>query len=82
MRTTGFMTNYERLKLKTDSAISPRFYILIKLHKGGAPGRPIVSTINTVGSNLSKYLCKMLNNLSIWSCQIQYWQLQGPKKDP
>ena len=34
----------------------PIFYILPKIHKVGAPGRPIVSAINSVTENISEFL--------------------------
>ncbi|XP_057310304.1 uncharacterized protein LOC130648280 [Hydractinia symbiolongicarpus] len=34
----------------------PLFYILPKIHKDGIPGRPIVSAVNSITENISKFL--------------------------
>ena len=41
--------------LKLDKARTPHFYLLPKIHKEGNPGRPVVSSIDSLRSKLSKY---------------------------
>ena len=48
----------------TSSEISPSFYGLPKIHKDGAPLRPIVISCGTPIPNLSKYLIPILKPLA------------------
>jgi Reverse transcriptase (RNA-dependent DNA polymerase) len=52
----------ESLTIK--NPIPPRIYILIKLHKESFPGRPVVSTINSVGQPIAKFINDILKNIS------------------
>lgn len=54
------ITAQEARQLTTYKAIAPRFYGLPKVHKENIPLRPIVSTINSPTSNLSKWLAEIL----------------------
>ena len=40
------------------------FYILPKIHKPGAPGRPIVSSVNSVTEHISEFLTKCIQPLT------------------
>ena len=42
--------------LKTDNPRTPHFYLLPKIHKEGNPGRPVVSSIDSHTSKISKYV--------------------------
>ena len=42
--------------LKPVNAATPRFYLLPKIHKEGNPGRPVVSSVNSHTSNISKFV--------------------------
>ena len=42
--------------LKTTSPRTPRFYIQSKIHKQGNLGRPVISSVNSHTSNISKYV--------------------------
>nr|VZI22443.1 unnamed protein product [Spirometra erinaceieuropaei] len=60
----GAISKAERLAIKpTDSAMA-RFYGLPKVHKPGAPLRPIVSLRGTPTFNLAKWLFRRLNCLT------------------
>jgi hypothetical protein len=55
----------ERIKkcLLPNSEITPRIYGLPKIHKDGAPLRPIVNTIGSPTYELAKYVAKILSPL-------------------
>ena len=42
--------------LKSDNPRTPHFYMLSKIHKEGNPGRPVVSSIDSHTSKISKYV--------------------------
>lgn len=48
--------------LTTYKAVSPRIYGLPKIHKRDIPLRPIVSTLNSPTTELSKYVASILSN--------------------
>jgi hypothetical protein len=50
--------------LKINNPVPPRIYILIKLHKESMPGRPVVSTINSVGQPIAKFINEILKNIN------------------
>ena len=47
-----------------DSATTSRFYLLIKLHKEGHPGRPIVSCSNCPTEKISEFVDRHLRPLA------------------
>jgi hypothetical protein len=49
--------------LWNDNAQPPRIYILLKLHKTGTPGRPVVLSVNSIGQPIAKFLEKILENI-------------------
>ena len=56
-----FANNNELSKDITDglepvNATTPRFYLLPKIHKEGNPGRPVVSSVNSPTSKVSKFV--------------------------
>jgi hypothetical protein len=50
-------------QLWNENAYPPRIYILLKLHKEGTPGRPVISSINSIGQPIAKFLAKILENI-------------------
>ncbi|BHF70446.1 hypothetical protein SprV_0301350000 [Sparganum proliferum] len=60
----GSMTRTERLATKPTDAAMARFYGLPKIHKDGAPLRPIVSLRGTPTFNLAKWMFRRLNCLT------------------
>ena len=42
--------------LKPVNATTPRFYLLPKMHKEGNPGRPVVNSVNSHTSKISKFV--------------------------
>ena len=42
--------------LKNDKPKTPKFYMLPKIHKANNPGRPVVNSIDSHTSNISKYV--------------------------
>lgn len=48
----------------TYTSIAPKLYGLPKIHKQNVPLRPIVSSINSPAYSLSKFLGKILNNMT------------------
>ena len=42
--------------LKPVNATTSRFYLLPKIHKEGSPGRPVVSSVNSHTSKISKFV--------------------------
>jgi len=52
-----------KLSLQSKTCNIAKIYGTIKIHKDGFPIRPIVSTVNTPGAALSKYLANILNNI-------------------
>jgi hypothetical protein len=60
-----------KLSLKTDIAIPPRIYGLLKIHKPNTPLRPIVSTINSSNNLIAGALAKILGNV------VQLFHLRG-----
>ncbi|XP_067614494.1 uncharacterized protein [Eurosta solidaginis] len=60
----GLITNNEKLKMSTHTALPPRIYGLPKVHKENMPLRPICSMLNAPSYNLCKYLTNILKNLT------------------
>ena len=58
------LSRQQYLHLYSNTAITPRIYGLIKLHKDNHPIRPIISFCNSPTYNLSKFLCKIRNPLT------------------
>ena len=42
--------------LKRNDPKTPKFYLRLKIHKRGNPGRPVVSSVNCHTANISKYI--------------------------
>lgn len=59
----GYVEQSMAKQVMTANAIPPKMYILIKTHKEGEPGRPVISTIGSAVYNLSKYLASILKPL-------------------
>ncbi|BHF74088.1 hypothetical protein SprV_0401717200 [Sparganum proliferum] len=64
LQNNGAMTRTERLATKPTDAAMARFYGLPKIHKDGAPLRPIVSLRGTPTFNLAKWMFRRLNCLT------------------
>nr|VZI18129.1 unnamed protein product [Spirometra erinaceieuropaei] len=64
LQNNGAMTRAERLATKPTDAAMARFYGLPKIHKDGAPLRPIVSLRGTPTFNLAKWMFRRLNCLT------------------
>ncbi|XP_072046288.1 uncharacterized protein [Amphiura filiformis] len=62
-KSEGNLSDYKYSKLYPSSCCVPSFYGLPKVHKEGAPLRPIVSSINSVTYESAKYLADILNVL-------------------
>lgn len=60
LKTRGYLNEKTARQLTTYRAIAPRFYGLPKVHKENTPIRPIVSTINSPTSALSKWIANIL----------------------
>jgi predicted GIY-YIG superfamily endonuclease len=58
-----YITTSESQLLCNSFPVPPRIYILLKLHKDGIPGRPVVSSIDSLSQPIAKYLCNILNNI-------------------
>lgn len=54
----------ERRKMNTETAIAPRIYGVPKIHKEDYPLRPICSSINAPSSSLCKYITIILSKLT------------------
>ncbi|XP_075155167.1 uncharacterized protein LOC142228579 [Haematobia irritans] len=63
----NIISEFERKRMKTDTAVAPRIYGLPKIHKEGYPLRPICSSINSPASELCKYITSILKNLTVGS---------------
>nr|VZI26236.1 unnamed protein product [Spirometra erinaceieuropaei] len=64
LQNNGAMSRAERLATKPTDAAMARFYGLPKIHKAGAPLRPIVSLRGTPTFNLAKWMFRRLNCLT------------------
>ncbi|BHF74079.1 hypothetical protein SprV_0401716300 [Sparganum proliferum] len=64
LQNNGAMKRPERLATKPTDAAMARFYELPKIHKDGAPLRPIVSLRGTPTFNLAKWMFRRLNCLT------------------
>jgi Reverse transcriptase (RNA-dependent DNA polymerase) len=60
----GYINQETKDSLTQVDPIPPRIYVVLKLHKENSPGRPIVSSIGSIGQPIAKYLCKILDNVS------------------
>ncbi|XP_044751664.1 uncharacterized protein LOC123311660 [Coccinella septempunctata] len=60
LKELGYITPRECKNINTYKALPPNFYILIKVHKEGLPGRPIVSSINSPTTKLSAFITEVL----------------------
>lgn len=60
----NIITQQEKKRLVTKTAIAPRIYGLPKIHKEGLPLRPICSSMNAPAYGLCKYLATILQNLT------------------
>lgn len=58
------ITEIEKKRLKTETAIAPRIYGLPKIHKDGYPLRPICSSINSPSTRLCKYMTGILRTIT------------------
>ncbi|BHF77865.1 hypothetical protein SprV_0602097500 [Sparganum proliferum] len=67
IQNNGAMIRAERLATKPTDAAMERFYELPKIHKDGAPLRPIVSLPGTPTFNLVKRMFRRLNCLALVS---------------
>ncbi|XP_055853213.1 uncharacterized protein LOC129916968 [Episyrphus balteatus] len=63
--TNNFINEYEKKNMTTYTANSPKIYGLPKIHKQNMPLRPICSSMNVPCYQLSKYLVKILNNITV-----------------
>ncbi|XP_075167568.1 uncharacterized protein LOC142239666 [Haematobia irritans] len=61
----NIITEQEKNKLTSRTAIAPRIYGLPKIHKDGTPLRPICSSINSPSYNLCKYIVGILRNITL-----------------
>ena len=59
----GFMTQEDYDECKPSGSQPARIYALPKIHKAGAPLRPILSSIGTFNYRLAKWLVKRLSHL-------------------
>jgi hypothetical protein len=59
LQTNGEMRISTAKPLMVNNAVIPKLYILIKTHKIGYPGRPVVSTVGSVLYPMSKYLANI-----------------------
>lgn len=59
-----YIDDREKSKLMTYTSVAPKLYGLPKIHKQNIPFRPIVSSINSPAYGLSKFLAKILKNLT------------------
>nr|VZI28691.1 unnamed protein product [Spirometra erinaceieuropaei] len=64
LQNNGAVTRAERLATKPTDVAMARFYGLPKIHKDGAPLRPIVSLRGTPTFNLAKWMFRRLNCLT------------------
>ena len=64
MRKENIISDRERLRYKSTTTTLPRLYGLPKIHKDGLPLRPICSCYNGPSTNLSRFLTKILKNLT------------------
>jgi hypothetical protein len=59
----GYINQETSLALRQIDPIPPRIYVVLKLHTENFPGRPIVSSIKSIGQPIAKYLCGILDNV-------------------
>lgn len=63
LRDNQYITDAGFRKLYFSGSVAPSIYCLVKTHKANHPLRPIVSTINSPHSTLSKAFTSILNNI-------------------
>ena len=63
--TGKIITKQERTNLTTYNSTSPKLYVLPKVHKIDIPVRPIVASVDTVSSKMSKLLANVLKHLTV-----------------
>ncbi|XP_075158011.1 uncharacterized protein LOC142231281 [Haematobia irritans] len=61
----NIITEQEKNKLTSRTAVAPRIYGLPKIHKESTPLRPICSSIDSPSYNLSKYIVGILRNITL-----------------
>jgi len=61
----NLINKYNKNKLSTKTSICPRIYGNPKIHKESYPLRPVISTIDSPAYKMSKYLAKILSNISV-----------------
>ena len=58
------ISNMEKHNLFQRTSYAPRIYGVPKIHKENSPLRPICSSVNAPSYSLSKYIIRILNNLT------------------
>ncbi|XP_075157825.1 uncharacterized protein LOC142231091 [Haematobia irritans] len=61
----NIITEQEKNKLTSRTAVAPRIYGLPKIHKESTPLRPICSSIDSPSYNLCKYIVGILRNITL-----------------
>ncbi|XP_055859292.1 uncharacterized protein LOC129921477 [Episyrphus balteatus] len=61
----NYTNEYEKKCMTTYTAKSPKIYGLPKIHKQNVPLRPICSSLKVPCYELSKYIVKVLNNITV-----------------